>query len=126
MTMEILNNFSSIYCFIAFVIGAMFMLAMLSIAAMGKVKEPKNKMRFFVARNLNGELSLYLNKRQRNNNIRSWYGYSFYEQKCGKFKWASTRIVEEEYFKDLGLNPDDFKDLKWEDEPAEVFINLED
>ena len=57
MTMEILNNFSSIYCFIAFVIGAMFMLAMLSIAAMGKVKEPKNKMRFFVARNLNGELS---------------------------------------------------------------------
>ena len=102
------------------------MLAMLAIAAMGKVKEPKNKMRFFVARNLNGELSLYLNKPQRNNNIRSWYGYSFYKQKCGKFKWASTRIVEEEYFKDLGLNPDDFKDLKWEDEPVEVFLNLED
>ena len=25
-----------------------------------------------------------------------------------------------------GLNPDDFKDLKWEDEHVEVFINMED
>ena len=37
-----LNNFASIYCYIAFVIGALFMLAMLSIAAMGKEKEPRN------------------------------------------------------------------------------------
>ena len=96
------------------------------VVAMGKVKEPRNKVRFFVARNLQGELSLYLNKPQRNNKLRGWYCYSFYEQKGGKFKWTSTRIVEEEYFKDLGLNPDDFKDLKWEDEPVEVFINLED
>ena len=124
--MEILNNFSSIYCFIAFVIGALFMLAMLSVAAMGKGKEPRNKVQFFVARNLQGELSLYLNKPQRNNKLRAWYCYSFYEQKGGKFKWASTRIVEEECFKDLGLNPVAFKDLKWEDEPVEVFINLED
>ena len=47
--MEILNNFSSIYCFIAFVIGAMFMLAMLSIAAMGKSKE-EPKVRFYIKR----------------------------------------------------------------------------
>lgn len=46
--MEILNNFSSIYCFIAFVIGAMFMLAMYSIAVMGKVEEPK--VRFYIKR----------------------------------------------------------------------------
>ena len=96
------------------------------IVAMGKVKEPRNKVRFFVARNLQGRLSLYLNKPQRNNKLRAWYCYSFYEQKGGKFKWTSTRIVEEEYFKDLGLNPGNFKDLKWEDEPVEVFINLED
>lgn len=25
-----------------------------------------------------------------------------------------------------GLNPDDFKDLDWDDEPVEVFINMED
>ena len=125
--METLSNFSSIYCFIAFVIGAIFMLTMLSIAAMGKSKEePRNKVRFFVARRLQGELSLYLNKPQRNNNVRSWYYYSFYNLKGEKLKWVSTRIVDEECFKDLGLNPDDFKDLKWEDEPVEVFLNLED
>ena len=41
--MEILNNFASIYCFITFVLGAVFMLAMIIIAAMGKVNEPKNE-----------------------------------------------------------------------------------
>ena len=40
MIMEILSNFISIYCLITFIVGAGFMLAMLSIAAMGKVKEP--------------------------------------------------------------------------------------
>ena len=45
--MEILSNFSSIYCFISFVIGAMFMLAMLSIAAMGKDDEP-TKVKFVI------------------------------------------------------------------------------
>ena len=124
--MEILNNFASIYCFITFIMGAVFMFIAVCVAAMGKVKEPRNKVRFFVTRNLSGELNLYLNKPQRNNNVRSWYYYSFYNLKGEKLKWASTRIVEEEYFKDLGLNPDDFKDLKWEDEPVEVFLNLED
>ena len=38
--MEILNNFASIYCFIAFVIGAVLMLVALAIAAMGKDDEP--------------------------------------------------------------------------------------
>ena len=46
--METLSNFASIYCYISFVIGAVFMLAILSIAAMGKVKEPRNKVRFFI------------------------------------------------------------------------------
>ena len=50
--MEILNNFASIYCYISFVIGAVFMLAMLSIAAMGKVKEPRNKVRFYVTKTI--------------------------------------------------------------------------
>ena len=42
---------------------------------------------------------------------------------CGT---CATLMVNEHYFKDFGLNPDDFKDLKWEDEPVEVFLNLED
>ena len=48
MTMETLNNFASIYCYISFVIGAVLMLVSLAIAAMGKEKEPRNKVRFFV------------------------------------------------------------------------------
>lgn len=43
-----LNNFASIYCFIAFVIGACFMLVMLNIAAMGKTKE--SKVHFYIKR----------------------------------------------------------------------------
>ena len=29
-------------------------------------------------------------------------------------------------FKYLGLNTDDYKDLKWEDGPVEVFLKLDD
>ena len=99
--MEILNNFSSIYCFIAFVIGAVFMLAMLSIAAMGKVKEPRNKVRFFVERVISDNYVLYI------------------EGKNRLYSIASARL-----FENFGLNPDDFADMK-EGEIREVFINLE-
>ena len=100
--MEILNNFSSIYCFIAFVIGALFMLAMLSIAAMGKVKEPRNKVRFFVERVISDNYVLYI------------------EGKNRLYSIASARL-----FENFGLNPDDFADMK-EGQIREVFINLED
>ena len=100
--MEILNNFSSIYCFIAFVIGALFMLAMLSIAAMGKVKEPRNKVRFFMERVISDNYVLYI------------------EGKNRLYSIASARL-----FENFGLNPDDFADMK-KGEIREVFINLED
>ena len=45
--MEILNNFASIYCYIAFVIGAMIMFVALAIAAMGKDDEP-TKVKFVI------------------------------------------------------------------------------
>ncbi len=60
--MEILNNFSSIYCFIAFVFGAVFMLAMLSIAAMEKTKEPRNKVRFYIRKTTKGNILSLKNK----------------------------------------------------------------
>ena len=100
--MEILNNFSSIYCFIAFVIGAVFMLAILSIAAMGKVKEPRNKVRFFVERVISDNYFLYINGKDK------------------QYPLASERL-----FKDFGLNPDDFSDMK-EGEIREVYLDLED
>ena len=109
--MEILNNFSSIYCFITFIIGAVFMLAMLSIAAMGKVKEPRNNVRFYVARDENDELFLYMGKPFRGINK-----FHPYQNGC--------IITSDDDLSNFGLNKDDYANLKWEDEPVEVFLNL--
>ena len=113
--MEILNNFSSIYCYISFVIGAVFMLAMLSIAAMGKVKEPRNKVRFFVTRDFLGGNTLHL-----------WLGKPIkYEEKWTATLKSAQCIGSESCLFRFNLNPDDFADMK-EGEIREVFINLED
>ena len=100
--MEILNNFSSIYCFIAFVIGAVFMLAMLSIAAMGKGKEPRNKVRFFIRRiSIDRFILTILNKE----------GY------CVLSDYVS--------FQEWNLYKKDFEDLEI-GERKELILNLED
>ena len=100
--MEILSNFISIYCYISFVIGAVLMLVALAIAAMGKDDEPRNKVRFFVKRVISDNYLLYIGGKDR------------------QYPIASTSL-----FENLGLNPDDFADLK-EGEIREVFINLKD
>ena len=102
MTMEILSNFASIYCFIAFVIGAVFMLAILSIAAMGKDDEPRNNVRFFVEKEISNSYFLYIEN-----------------------KGGMCYICSNDFFKKFGLNPDDFADMK-EGQLREVFINLGD
>ena len=109
--MEILSNFGSVYCFISFIIGAMFMFVAFCIAAMGKVQEPMNKVHFYVARDKNGELFLYLKKPVRAPN-------TFISYRGGIFIGVTKN------FSIYGLNPDDFKNLKWEDEPVEVFLNF--
>ena len=78
------------------------MLAMYSIAAMGKEKEPRNKVRFFVERVISDNYFLYINGKDK------------------QYPLASERL-----FKDFGLNPEDFADMK-EGEIREVFLNLED
>ena len=111
--METLSNFSSAYCFISFILGALFMLTMLCIAAMGKVQEPINKVHFYVARDKNSLLYLYLGKPKRAD-------FSFMPCKNGYC------IISKSDFQKFDLNPNDFKNLKWEDEPVEVFVNMED
>ena len=100
--MEILSNFASIHCLISFVIGAVLMLVSLAIAAMGKDDEPRNKVRFFVEREVPKNYFLYIRHKDG-----MWYMCSDY------------------HFKLFGLNPEDFADMK-EGEIREVFINLED
>ena len=115
--MEILNNFASIYCYIAFVIGAVLMLVSLSIAAMGKDNEPRNKVRFFVTRD---------NEDGFRNPPALWIGVP----KKGSVWWSVTETSKplafsEEGFKLYGLNYEYFFNMK-EGEIREVFLNLED
>ena len=111
--MEILSNFSSAYCFISFILGALFMLTILSIAAMGKVQEPINKVHFYVARDMDGILFLYMGKPIRSTS-------EFLSSDYGRL------INSSRHFSKYGLNENDYAYLKWEDEPVEVFINMED
>ena len=124
MIMETLNIFNSIYFFIAFVIAAAFMLTM-TITSMGEVKESRNQepkndvqkqtnnVHFYVASDKSGALWLYMGKP-----IRTSMGFlsSHYCRFLG--------IGEE--FSQYGLNMHDFDNLKWEDDPVEVFINFKD
>lgn len=111
--MEVLNNFSSIHCFITFIIGAMFMFTTFCIAAMCKTQKPKNKVHFYVARDKNGELFLYLNKPYR--------GIERFHQCQNGYIIAGDNDLS-----NFGLNKDNYANLKWEDKPIEVFINIED
>ena len=91
------------------------MFVAICIAAMGKVQEPMNKVRFYVARELNGALRLYIGKPIRCEGI-----FISCREKGGR---CLGRDGDLEMY---GLNENDYEDLKWEDEPLEVFVNMED
>ena len=76
--MEILSNFASIYCYISFVFGAVLMLVSLSITAMGKDYEPRNKVRFFVTKDYQcfNNLQLWLGRPIWDKNDRLWIAHS--------------------------------------------------
>lgn len=79
-----------------------------------KVQLYQNKVHFYVSRDKSSDLVwLYLGKPTRN---------VFY--KCWIPQYIS--LYSECYFERVGLNKNNYKDLKWEDEPVEVFLNLED
>ena len=75
----------------------------------------RNQVKFYVARDKNGELWLYLGKP-----IREDESCTFRRNKLG------NTIINSSCFEHFGLNINDYKDLKWEDEPIEVFVNMED
>ena len=76
--------------------------------------KPRNKVHFYVARDMDRTLCLHIGKPFR--------GLTKF---CPNIRYAVI-VLTHRNFKDLGLNPDDFKNLNWEDEPVEVFLNLED
>ena len=111
--MEILSNFGSVYCFITFILGAVFMLMVICIVAMGKEKEPKNNVHFYVARDKDESLWLFMGKPIRMTE-------DFIQCNGGMI------LGGDKDFLNYGLNENDYKDLKWEDKPVEVFLNMED
>ena len=100
---------------IAFILGVISMFVMFCLVHAAKMEEPVNKVHFYVAREKDGALWLYMGKPIRCEGmfVSSW-------KKRGK------RIGRGSDLKMYGLNENDYKDLKWEDEPLEVFINMED
>lgn len=73
----------------------------------------KNKVHFYVARDKSGELYLWFRKPYRS--IERWVNIDH--------SWIVACSFE---FNHYGLNYKDYDNLKWEDEPLEVFLNLED
>lgn len=73
----------------------------------------RNNVHFYVARDHDYSLNLYLGKPKRS---------CYYFLSCR----SGLHLGEATHFQRFGLNYNDFKDLKWEDEPVEVFINIEE
>ena len=78
-----------------------------------KHSKKRNKVKFYVARDRDYSLWLYIGKPTK---IKDDFmaGYQ-----C-------RAIAGEDCFSEFGLNENDYKDLKWKDEPVEVFVNMED
>ena len=99
-----------IICIILLVLYGLVMLAMCYIDIFLK-KKPKNKVHFYVARDKDGTLWLYIGKPIRSESVFAS------ELNIGFTKYN---------FHILGLNENDYANLKWEDEPVEVFLNMKD
>ena len=80
----------------------------------GKHREKRNRVHFYVARDKDGELFLYLGKPVRK-----------YTEFRGDLIRGSIYLTNYNFNK-FGLNKNDYAKLKWEDGPLEVFINMED
>ena len=99
--------------FISFIIGGIAMFMMICIGYAAKQEELANRVHFYVASDKNGTLYLYLGKPIR--------------VTCVFFPCCHGAIlISSEHFSEYGLNEKDYNHLKWEDEPVEVFLNLED
>ena len=75
--------------------------------------EPRNKVHFYVTREKNGTLWLYMGKPIKKENFYVICNYGII-------------IASVDRFSGYGLDKNDYANLKWEDEPVEVFLNLED
>ena len=73
--------------------------------------EPRNKVHFYVTREKNGTLWLYMGKPIKKEHFYVICNYGII-------------IASVDRFSGYGLDKNDYANLKWEDEPVEVFLNL--
>ena len=78
-----------------------------------KFSKKRNALRFYVARDKNGTIWLYIGKPVRGD-------FNFLPCSNGKTLATSKKLPM------YGLDANDYVNLKWEDEPVEVFVNMED
>ena len=71
-----------------------------------------NRVHFYVARDMDGSIYLYLGKPIRGN--------------CEFHGNHENAFTLTDKFRSFGLNKSDYKNLHWKDEPLEVFLNVED
>ena len=100
-------------CIISFIVGALIMMCAIGVLSNCKEEEPRNKVHFYITRDVNKEFTL-------------WIGRPFLFVGI----WIPTEkaymIITSNNMTAFGLNMDDFENLKWNDKPVEVFLNLED
>lgn len=99
----------TILAFILWLVTALFALGVFTYS---KDKQPKNKVHFYVARNKNNKLALWFGKPFRG--INSWINMD------------NSVILTNGKLNLYGLDVEDYNNLKWEDEPVEVLLNLDD
>lgn len=75
-------------------------------------KTLKNDVNFYMARDKDGELYLYLGKPLRN-----------YDEFIGDITKGSI-VLTGYHFNKFGLNKNDYAKLKWENEPIEVSVHM--
>lgn len=91
---------------------AVIILDFVSDKVKSKFSKKRNRVHFYVARDDSGRLWLYISKP-----IRAALG--FIPNINGRL------LALEGEFSKYGLDANDYDNLKWEDEPVEVFVNME-
>lgn len=95
------------------VIGLIIIRTIYLILEVHRRTKPRNHVHFYVARDKYGILYLYLGKPTR--------GTAFFIS----FVHPSALICRSDMFDSFGLKEKDYANLKWEDDPVEVFVNME-
>lgn len=103
-----------IACIISFVVGALIMMCAIGLMSCQKDKKPRNKVHFYVTRDVCGSLELWLGVPYKT----TMYYFSS--------KPTTKLLTHGDYITDFGLKPSKYDRLTFNDEPVEVFLNLED